>query len=158
MNLSVTESIALWKEEYLTGNAQIDSQHHMIFAIVNCLHRAICDRQPNYRITELLEYLADHTIEHFQTEESLMMAVNYPEYPQHKQTHDLLLAKVHNILRKCNNRLANLSSIQANSEATTEITHFLYEWLAHHIKGEDQKMIMFFQYSDAASSVSEIFK
>ena len=28
---------------------------------------------------------------------------------------------------------------------TTEITQFLKEWLAHHIKGEDQKMIDFFQ-------------
>jgi hemerythrin len=33
-----------------------------------------------------------------------------------------------------------------NTEAvTTEITQFLTEWLAHHIKGEDKKMIQFFQ-------------
>ncbi|MCX5934198.1 MAG: hemerythrin domain-containing protein, partial [Pseudanabaena sp. LacPavin_0818_WC45_MAG_42_6] len=81
--------------------------------------------------------LANHTIEHFQTEESLMMRVDYPDYDRHKQTHDCLLSKVDNLLLKFRDR---------NTEAvTTEITQFLTEWLAHHIKGEDKKMIQFFQ-------------
>ena len=66
-----------------------------------------------------------------------MMAVNYPDYDRHKHTHDYLLSKVDRLLLKFRDR---------NTEAvTTELTQFLTELLTHHIKGEDQKMIQFFQ-------------
>jgi hemerythrin len=133
----LTNSIAFWQQEYHTGNTQVDRQHQQIFEIVNALHDAVVTRKNVYTIQELLECLANHTIEHFQTEEALMMAVDYPEYDRHKQTHDHLLSKVDNLLLKFRDR--NTAAV------TTEITQFLTEWLAHHIKGEDQKMIQFFQ-------------
>ncbi len=134
---TLTNSIAFWQQEYHTGNTQVDRQHQQIFEIVNALHDAVVTRKNVYTIQELLECLANHTIEHFQTEEALMMAVDYPEYDRHKQTHDHLLSKVDNLLLKFRDR--NTAAV------TTEITQFLTEWLAHHIKGEDQKMIQFFQ-------------
>lgn len=137
MTITLTKPIACWKQEYHTGNRQVDQQHQQIFEIVNALHDALATGKNLYILQELLGYLANHTIEHFQTEEALMMAVNYPDYDRHKQIHDHLLAKVDNLLLKfCDRNTAVL---------TTEITQFLAEWLAHHIKGEDQKMIQFFQ-------------
>ncbi|MEA5486260.1 MULTISPECIES: bacteriohemerythrin [Pseudanabaena] len=134
---TLTKSIACWQQEYNTGNSQVDGQHQQLFEIVNALHDAVVARQNIYTIQELLEALANHTIEHFQTEEALMMAVNYPDYDRHKHTHDYLLSKVDRLLLKFRDR---------NTEAvTTELTQFLTEWLTHHIKGEDQKMIQFFQ-------------
>ena len=134
---TLTKPIACWQQEYNTGNSQVDGQHQQLFEIVNALHDAVVSKKNVYTIQELLEALANHTIEHFQTEESLMMAVDYPEYDRHKQTHDCLLSKVDRLLLKFRDR---------NTEAvTTEITQFLAEWLAHHIKGEDTKMIQFFQ-------------
>lgn len=134
---TLTNPIAFWQQEYHTGNIQVDGQHQQIFEIVNALHDAVVTRKNVYTIQELLECLANHTIEHFQTEEALMMAVDYPEYDRHKQTHDHLLSKVDNLLLKFRDR--NTAAV------TPEITQFLTEWLAHHIKGEDQKMIQFFQ-------------
>lgn len=137
MLLTLTKPIACWQQEYNTGNAQVDGQHQQLFKIVNALHDAVVTSENIYTIQELLEALANHTIEHFQTEEALMMAVNYPDYDRHKHTHDYLLSKVDRLLLKFRDR---------NTEAvTTELTQFLTEWLAHHIKGEDQKMIRFFQ-------------
>ena len=134
---TLTKSIACWQQEYNTGNSQVDGQHQQLFEIVNALHDAVVARQNIYTIQELLEALANHTIEHFQTEEALMMAVNYPDYDRHKHTHDYLLSKVDRLLLKFRDR---------NTEAvTTELTQFLTELLTHHIKGEDQKMIQFFQ-------------
>ncbi|MFN5398589.1 MAG: bacteriohemerythrin, partial [Pseudanabaena sp.] len=136
MTVTLTKPIACWQQEYNTGNSQVDRQHQQLFEIVNALHDAVVTKKNVYTIQELLEALANHTIEHFQTEESLMMAVDYPEYDRHKQTHDCLLSKVDRLLLKFRDR---------NTEAvTTEITQFLTEWLAHHIKGEDKKMIQFF--------------
>jgi len=137
MLLTLTKPIACWQQEYNTGHSQVDGQHQQLFKIVNALHDAVVTSQNIYTIQELLEALANHTIEHFQTEEALMMAVNYPDYDRHKHTHDYLLSKVDRLLLKFRDR---------NTEAvTTELTQFLTEWLAHHIKGEDQKMIQFFQ-------------
>jgi hemerythrin len=137
MNLTLTEPIACWQQEYITGNSQVDRQHQHIFEIVNALHDAVVTGKSVDILHEILEFLTNHTIEHFQTEESLMMAVDYPDYNRHKQTHDHLLCKVDNLLLKFRDR---------NTEVITiEITQFLTEWLTHHIKGEDQKMIQFFQ-------------
>ena len=137
MTLILTKPIACWQQDYVTGNPQVDGQHQQIFEIVNALHDAVVTRKKLYILQELLGYLANHTIEHFQTEESLMMAVDYPDYDRHKQTHDHLLSKVDNLLLKFRDRDTTV--------ITTEITQFLVEWLAHHIKGEDQKMIKFLQ-------------
>lgn len=134
---NLTKPIAFWQQEYSTGNSQVDGQHQQLFEIVNALHDAVVTRKDTYTMQVLLEALANHTIEHFQTEEALMMRVDYPDYDRHKQTHDGLLSKVDNLLLKFRDR---------NTEAvTTEITQFLTEWLSHHIKGEDKKMIQFFQ-------------
>jgi hemerythrin len=64
-----------------------------------------------------------------------MMAVNYPDYKRHKLTHDRLLATVNSLLIQ----------IRDCHTVTIDITQFLMDWLAHHIKGEDQKMIKFLQ-------------
>jgi hemerythrin len=137
MTVTLAKPIACWHQEYNTGNLQIDQQHEHIFAIVNALHDAVVNRKNICILQELLDCLTNHTVEHFQTEEALMMAVDYPDYNRHKQTHDHLVAKVDALLLKFRDR---------HTEAvTTEITQFLSEWLAHHIKGEDQKMIQFFQ-------------
>ena len=133
----MTKPIACWQQEYVTGNLQVDTQHQQIFEIVNDLHDAVVTGKHFSVTQELFGYLANHTIEHFQTEEALMMAVDYPDYDRHKQTHEHLLSKVDNLLLKFRDRDTTV--------ITTEITQFLVEWLAHHIKGEDRKMIQFLQ-------------
>ncbi|TYQ30402.1 bacteriohemerythrin [Pseudanabaena sp. UWO310] len=139
MTTTLTNPIACWQEKYLTGNLQVDRQHQQIFEIVNALHEAVVARESIYRLQELLEYLATHTIEHFQSEEALMMAMDYPDYDRHKQNHDRLLSVVDSLLlqmRDCH-----------TVTITTDITQFLTDWLSHHIKGEDRKMIHFLQKS-----------
>ncbi len=128
--------IAHWQDNYNTGNTRIDDQHQQLFDIVNSLHDAVEIGEDFQILQKILDHLASHTIAHFQTEESLMLTTNYPEYDRHKQIHDHLTAKVVNLIQKFRN---------CDATVTTDITQFLTEWLTHHIKGEDQKMIRFFQ-------------
>jgi hemerythrin len=128
--------IAYWQDTYDTGNTQVDEQHQQLFTMVNSLHDAVVAGENFQIIKEILDRLASHTVAHFQTEEDLMIAVNYPEYDRHKQTHDRLTAKVVSLIQNYSNH---------DGAVTTEITQFLTEWLGHHIKGEDQKMIQFLQ-------------
>lgn len=138
MTLTLIPSIAYLPPDYATHNQQIDEQHQELFEIVNALHSAVVQQQDVEAIQVILDRLALHTIEHFQTEEKLMLMMDYPDYQRHKQSHDNLLGKMRGLLQKFGDR---------RIEMTTDITQFLTEWLAHHIKGEDQKMIEFFQNS-----------
>jgi hemerythrin len=136
MTIILNNPIAYWQTEYETGNKKVDEQHQEIFGIVNALHDAVVTKTDVEILERILHHLASHTVEHFKTEEALMLTVDYPDYDRHKLTHDLLLSKVANLLRKVSDR---------DIEMTTDITQFLTDWLAHHIQGEDQKMIQFFQ-------------
>lgn len=128
--------IAYWQDSYCTGNSQIDEEHQQLFAIVNTLHDAVLVGADTPILQDILEHLASHTINHFQTEDNLMIAANYPGYDRHKQTHDNLTNKVVNLINKFRHQ---------DPIITPDLTQFLAEWLAHHIKGEDQKMIQFLQ-------------
>jgi hemerythrin len=129
-------AIAIWKVEYLTGDLQVDQDHQKLFAIVNALHDAILLKAEYAVLQEILQQLAAHTVAHFQTEERLMQAYAYIGFDRHKQVHDGLLAKMTSLLQQ----------LEAQQRLpTVQLTEFLTEWLAHHIKGEDQKMIQFFQ-------------
>jgi len=129
-------SIAVWQEEYTTGHLQVDREHQELFDLVNGLHQAMMQQCPPSDLELILEQLAIHTIDHFESEEALMQANQYPGYARHKQTHDALKAKVIQLVTRVK---------QQESSITTDLTQFLAEWLAHHIKGEDQLMIRFFQ-------------
>lgn len=136
--------IALWKDEYCTGDSRIDQEHQLLFDLVNRLHDAIQrSTQPDElqdefqgKFQALLVTLAAHTADHFEHEEALMQQHAYPGYGRHKQVHDNLQLKIAHLLEQFS---------RAEVVLKTDLTQFLTEWLAHHIRGEDQKMIQFFQ-------------
>jgi hemerythrin len=128
--------IAHWQDEYCTGNEQIDQEHQELFEIVNTLHAAMIHGSDRSRLKAILDHLASHTINHFQTEEALMLIHAYPGYDHHKLSHNNLATKVVALIERFNSGEAPIS---------VELTQFLSEWLVHHIKGEDQRMIVFFR-------------
>jgi len=129
-------SIAYWRDEYCTGHQQVDQEHQTLFALVNSLHDAMMQQADHATILAVLNALASHTTHHFQSEEDFMLAAGYPGYLRHKQSHDRLKGKVSHLLHQFSNQQVQIS---------VQLTEFLTEWLGHHIKGEDQKMIRFFQ-------------
>ncbi|KPQ34710.1 MAG: hemerythrin [Phormidesmis priestleyi Ana] len=134
MTASSPLTIAHWQDEYLIGDARIDQEHQILFNMVNDLHAAIQTAASPVRLQAMIQTMADHTAEHFQHEEALMLMHNYPGYGRHKQVHDNLLAKVSRLLAQFDQQEVVLSD---------RLTEFLTEWLAHHIRGEDQNMIEF---------------
>lgn len=129
-------TIAHWRDDYNTGDARIDQEHQALFELVNTLHDAIQHAASLPHLAALVATMADHTVEHFRHEEALMQAYGYPGYDRHKQVHNNLLAKV----------TALLTKLRAGEDVVgSDLTGFLTEWLAHHIRGEDQSMIRFLQ-------------
>lgn len=124
--------LANWKEEYETGYAPVDSQHKHLFGMVNELHEGIVGGSTREILLPLLRTLEKYTVEHFQTEESLMSLKSYPGFIKHK--------KIHNELAR---RVADLVTQYAAGETVLPLTlsRFLADWIEHHIQEEDKALI-----------------
>ncbi len=129
--------IAFWRDEYRTGYTKVDDQHIHLFEIVNRLHDAMLEGHGWDVLKETLDELVHYTLEHFQMEEMLMEITNYPSYTEHKAKHEQLKLQVTELMEKLS---------QHKQFLTVEVSHFLTDWLIHHIKGEDQKMIKFLKH------------
>ena len=71
----------------------------------------------------LLEGLRDYTIGHFSYEEDLMRKHHYPNYSEHRKSHDSFLEKIDDL----ENRLHENEMIPP-----IEIIHYLQSWLSNH--------------------------
>ena len=137
--------IAQWRPEYETGNGIIDEQHKSLFSTINALNSAMLEGQGEALLEKTLDSLKDYTTVHFDTEEKFMLDHKYPDYIEHKQKHEALKAKVLSFEKKNYDDLSKL---------TNAVSHFLTDWLIHHIKDEDKKMILFCRH-DLSSVASD---
>jgi hemerythrin len=133
-------TFATWHDDLNIGDSKIDREHRELFEMVNALHDAILREEPTIAVKAIVDRLAQHTIDHFQSEEGLMRRYRYPGYNRHKQVHDNLTRKIIKLQKKL---------AKQEVAITSDLTAFLQEWLAHHIKGEDRNMILFFQQKAA---------
>lgn len=120
----------------LTGIAEIDDQHRIIFAVVYAARKSLagnCGRVAFGRITrDLLAY----ALYHFETEERLMHEYDYaggaPEEAEaHRREH-----------REFSERLVQLRVAAAKDWRTAgdALLSFLEDWLIEHIPETDQRL------------------
>lgn len=128
-------AIIQWSEKYSVGISQIDDQHRSLINSLNLLHDAMKQGKGKDVIDEILNFLANYTVEHFNTEEKLMTTYKYPGYLVHKKEHDDLVAKVKDYKQKLKEGKVIISS---------EILQFLSDWLNNHILKNDMAYKDFF--------------
>ena len=134
-----------WSQEYETGFPIIDQQHKEMFALVGNLQQTLLIPNNEEKIKELVQQLLNDTVSHFTHEENLMQEHNYPYYEEHKQIHDRLTAKIRKVLD-------SLESNTDTEKVNLELSHFLQQWLVHHIEGQDRKMTQFFRERNVGES------
>ncbi|MDR9403722.1 MAG: bacteriohemerythrin [Halothece sp. Uz-M2-17] len=130
--------IPYWSQDYETGFPKIDQQHQHMFKLVGDLQEAMVRQSNVETLQTLLEQLLKDTIDHFTLEEDLMQEHDYPAYNEHKQIHDRLTQKIKKVLDR-------LEAQEDPALVNSELSHFLHQWLVHHIQGQDRKMIQFFR-------------
>ena len=114
-----------WSDDFLLGIYSVDEQHKYLFELINSLKGCQKD-ELEYGLEQLFVY----TQEHFCEEEKLMKLIKYPDYEQHRQLHQNLIAA----LTELSKSVLNDSSQQAEFES------FLSRWLVNHIMTEDVKI------------------
>lgn len=119
-----------WTEDLSVGTETIDEDHKVLIGMINKLDDAIKSKEPQGTVNKVLSELLDYTGYHFDREEALMQAANYPDYDAHARTHGTLKAQVADIRNRYER---NPDSIHER-----EVLAFLKNWLTAHILGRDK--------------------
>ena len=119
-----------WTPDLSVGIDRIDQQHKKIVTILNELYEAMQAGQGREALGKVLNDLLLYTKTHFAAEEQAMAAHGYPDYEEHRRRHEKMALKVKELHEQFRDG-ALTSPIQ--------ITNFLKDWLAKHIRETDKK-------------------
>lgn len=118
----------VWSEELTLYNEEIDSQHRMIFNLVNEIVEADRLHPKSDYFAQVLSRLTDYGIVHFREEEKLMQLMNYPEYLQHKQSHLDYIYKI---------AMFNINFKNVECSDPEEVVEYVRQWWYNHVLGDD---------------------
>lgn len=119
-----------WNDAWRVGNSAIDYDHQMLVNITNQLWDL--KQQPRVRnadISRVLGQLVDYVKRHFEREEEIFMASDYP----HKKAHQAM----HRELTKVVEDIAVVFNRDPDLLNLDEIMNFLKRWLMDHIAKHD---------------------
>lgn len=126
--------IIKWRDSYSVGVEQFDNEHRKLVELANKMFVVVRDKQGIMALSDSVARLIDYTQFHFASEEAAMEKANFPDLKAHKQLHKKLGQEV-TVFRE---------RLQTEGEAvSTEVYHFLRDWLLVHIVEEDKKYTHF---------------
>jgi hemerythrin-like metal-binding protein len=126
---TASRNIVAWSNAYDLGLPEIDSQHRTLFDLLNRAWEAIVARADAKVMLEILQDLERYTLSHFAAEETFMRVMNYPQFAEHKKSHDAFSARIEFERRAIEAGAANIS---------LELVRFLKDWLVDHILVADK--------------------
>ncbi len=135
----------IWTDNYLVNIHRIDDQHKALFATAGKLYTLLLEHEDLTEIDTIFSSLVRQTLVHFQAEEALMQTHGYPEYPHHKELHDILIQQLKDI-RSSQQTIQSSNYLQSWVERL-EVADYLSAWLVNHIIDADKKFGTFLQDS-----------
>lgn len=120
-----------WNDGLSISIAKIDAQHRTLVDMINTLYDSMTTNSDKTVVLDIVNHMANYTVEHFGTEERYMEKYLYPRMPAHQKEHRFFVEKVLQV----KNNLENETTI-----ISMDILNFLSSWLVTHINGTDKKM------------------
>lgn len=120
-----------WTDDFMIGIPEIDMQHR---SLINSLNKLIekYDANPG-EIKEILDFLVDYVLLHFETEETLMEKYNYPDMEEHVKEHRAFTKDI-------NKFMDDFIMLGPSPEMEKRIEEGLVSWIKNHILNVDKKM------------------
>lgn len=116
----------------LVGNAMIDTEHKMLFSIINDAHTQIEEKHCSIQnAMELIHNLENYAETHFAHEEAYMESISDPEYSIQKRAHNMFRAKISEY------KGIDIANEEQAIMVLSEILEYLATWLYRHIIGSD---------------------
>ena len=119
-----------WNSSYSVGVLTLDSQHTILFDILNELHDAMMEGKASNLTGPILRKLVTYTREHFAAEEGLLTKSQYPGLEAHKLLHRDLIKQVEDYSERFERGEITLN---------LHLLNFLRDWLTNHIMKVDQE-------------------
>lgn len=120
-----------WTKSLEVGNITIDGQHEKLVDLLNQLYDAMRHQQSKTEITPILKELKDYTVDHFEAEQKLFMASDYPLVDEHLAMHKEFVDKLAGWEKE---------SAEGKLMLSVDVLNFLTDWLLNHIRQTDKKM------------------
>lgn len=124
-----------FNETLATGLLDLDDQHQQIWDAINVLSQDELSRKDFFAALEVLVVLLEV---HMNTENKYMKKFGYPEYLNHMLAHQALTKEIKSIWLK-------VGESTRGDDVTPQVKKFVKDWLEHHCRDFDSKMIAFFQ-------------
>ena len=122
-----------WPSEFAFGITEIDESHREMFVRINQLVHACEQGKGIDQLESLLRYFQKELVTHFEVEEALMKACNYPDRQQHQRSHM-------DFLRKVRQLKLELESSNSRDEAVVALNEAAIEWLFDHVCMDDRAL------------------
>lgn len=129
-----------WKKEWNSGNKIIDNQHMELIELGNSL---IFMNLSNYEfeiVLNQLNKLIDHIVYHFKYEENILKELNYSNYEEHSEIHNILVAKANELKESYLNEQIN---------KTAFFSFIVDDIVVEHMIKEDMKFFDFIKTDNA---------
>ena len=120
-----------WEDKFSVGNHTMDSHHMKLFDILNVIHDATLQGRGEEIIATQLKELASYTKYHFDEEEKLMVAANYPQLSSQQAAHKAFLAKI----QEYQDEVAKGNGLYVVSNVAVTVK----DWLKQHILTMDMQ-------------------
>ena len=123
----------VWSPALAIGVEPVDRQHQGLFVAFAALGDGRLAGRSAGEAARMLDFLARYVVEHFATEERLMIESQYPGFAAHKAEHDALVAELKTLREQW--RTDGPSDTLA-----TALSGRIRSWLSFHIGGSDRAM------------------
>jgi hemerythrin len=131
-----------WREALAVDRGMIDEDHRHLIELINSIELTVSNDRSIGELIAEIEALARYTHEHFAREESIMLAMGYAKYDEHKSCHIGLINSLNEVAKPVyaiSNRNCPISADLMKAQQD-QLIGLLRHWLLDHIIKEDMKM------------------
>ena len=132
----MTSEIIVWSNKYATGIEIIDHQHKQLVTLTNELYTACLARDDALQTAfkKAMSRMVEYVCFHFNAENKLLSAIDYPDCKNHKKMHDALIQKILDAVKEYND---------GKMFVPNNFVRTLVDWVFSHIAFYDKQYSYF---------------
>lgn len=131
-----------WTKDLATGVDEIDNQHKELFRRINNLLEACMQAKGKDEVGNVINFLEEYVIEHFDAEEAIQKQRNYPDHKSHKALHDEFRKNFAELKRQ-------LESEGPGLPLVLHTNRIVVDWLIKHIGRIDKTLGAFIKKQES---------
>jgi hemerythrin-like metal-binding protein len=118
-----------WNQDLITGNSLVDTEHQVLFRVINDLIMALnTDESDTLSIEVAIHELIKYVAFHFTDEENLMKKFNYENLEEHQNQHYNFEVKILNFGLR----------FKKGENISAALLNYMNVWLVEHILVTDK--------------------